>query len=395
MNDTTSQRSFTQLFFICWSTMVAVTVIITVLMANVEVLQKLYAGVYVLLTFFAVGVISIAVLMLVEKIHTIPLMNYILISLTVFTWSFAYANITLSLKLWTLLAWFVALAFATTALILGYKLKRQKKKVNMTIVYVTIGLGALSCILLIIGHFTQTTVRIVSGVTFGLTFILMLYLTGQAMQRNTEKLMTSVISIWAAFISWMEVVLLYLSTWIRGGTMNSTEMNNMFLLQILKYTTTSIGMEHGDISDVNLIAAFIAIVICLLLLILLFINKQFNFLSQPFAFALITLMVILWLTADSFLCCSDNLIAQNTFIGVSLTVHALVGFVATYVAKLSVSNCVALLTAATVAFFAGVLFSVLGSADYFFHWFAGACWGCTSAIITFIIVNQINWSKKK
>uniref|UniRef100_A0AA85IZV3 Uncharacterized protein n=1 Tax=Trichobilharzia regenti TaxID=157069 RepID=A0AA85IZV3_TRIRE len=172
MNDTTSGRRFILLFFICWYVMVAATMTITVLVANLEVLQKLYCGVYITLIFFAIGVISIAVLMLVTKIHAIPLMNYILISVTVLTWSFAYADITIFLKLWTLLAWLIALAFATIAVILGFKLKRQKKKVNMIILYVAIGLGVLSSILLIVQHFTQKIPVIVPGVIFGLTVIL-------------------------------------------------------------------------------------------------------------------------------------------------------------------------------------------------------------------------------
>nr|CAH8864258.1 unnamed protein product [Trichobilharzia regenti] len=175
--------------------------------------------------------------------------------------------------------------------------------------------------------------------------------------------------------------------------MNSTEINNM-LRQIFKYTTST-EMEHGDISDVHLIVAFIAVVICMLTLILLFIDRQFHFLPQPFAFALITLMVLLWLIADSFLCCSNNLKALNAFIGVSVTVHVLVGFAATYVKKINLNYCISLLTLATAMFFAGVVCFFLGSADHVFHWLAGACWSATSAIVTFIVVNQINWSMKK
>uniref|UniRef100_A0AA85IUP0 Uncharacterized protein n=1 Tax=Trichobilharzia regenti TaxID=157069 RepID=A0AA85IUP0_TRIRE len=160
--------------------------------------------------------------------------------------------------------------------------------------------------------------------------------------------------------------------------MNSTEMNNMFG-QIFKYGASYV-MKNGYISNRYSDIALVLMVMCLLLLILLSVNNQCKFLPQPFAFVLITLMVVLWLIAYSLLCSNHNLVELNTYLGVSIAVHTIVGFVATYVGKLSVSYCVKLLKVATVAFICGAVFSVLNNITFVFDCLTGICWGVTSDI---------------
>nr|CAH8864228.1 unnamed protein product [Trichobilharzia regenti] len=94
-----SKTSFIEVYFVFCCIMVAVTVIITVLVANVGVLQYVFYILYVPITSLVVGVISMAVLILFENFQKFPVMTYVLISLTVFSSSLSPP---LSLSPWTL-----------------------------------------------------------------------------------------------------------------------------------------------------------------------------------------------------------------------------------------------------------------------------------------------------
>ncbi|CAH8864647.1 unnamed protein product [Trichobilharzia szidati] len=397
MDEENPKKSFIEMYFVDCCILVAVTVIITVSVASLEVIGNLFSAVYVPIIFLAVGLISLAVVILVKKLQKIRGVNPVLILLTVFSWSFAAASLTKSLGLWTLLAWSAAIILAVSAVILGYVTERLTENVYMIIFYVAMLLAVIGGILFIFLHFFKRNIRdLAFGEFLATSLILILYLTGQTIQQYTKTEMISKISLWAAFISWVEVVLLYFSLSLVGGVhsnMNATEANNI-LKQIFEYAA-SIVMENDYVSDVYLNAASIAIVICLLLLTLLLINKRFKFLPRPIVYALIALMVLLWVTAYSLLCCNDNPVELNTFLGVSIAVHAIVGFVATYVGKLGVANCVTLMIVAIVAFIGGAVFSTLHYIDHLFEYMAAICWGGTSAIILFVVVNRIHWSKKK
>uniref|UniRef100_A0AA85J4I3 Uncharacterized protein n=1 Tax=Trichobilharzia regenti TaxID=157069 RepID=A0AA85J4I3_TRIRE len=86
--------------------------------------------------------------------------------------------------------------------------------------------------------------------------------------------------------------------------MNVTEVYNIFT-HTFEYSTSD-GSEHTYVSNEYIIATIVTIMMCLLLLILLFIEKQRNFPPKPFAYALAALMVMFnWMVGVFWSCCTS------------------------------------------------------------------------------------------
>ncbi|CAH8864645.1 unnamed protein product [Trichobilharzia szidati] len=191
--------------------MLVTTIIFTLLFANIKVLRKLDFPFYVSTALISVGALPATVLFIEEKIEDFLLVNYMLVALSVLISSLGVAYLTRFLRLWSLLAWLLAMFLADVAMKVGYSLMQMTHKGdNITIILIVVFI-LLGCLLLLPAFYLDYRVPgfILFSVFVGLGLILALFLAGQGLKLCYKRNEITFLPVKLALIIWALTILLY------------------------------------------------------------------------------------------------------------------------------------------------------------------------------------------
>nr|CAH8865038.1 unnamed protein product [Trichobilharzia regenti] len=213
VNGQTRARICLLQYVIFTSIMVVITMITTLLVANINTLQNLLSTWHISLALILFGAVFASVLILVQKVESQFPANYIFLLLTVLTSSCGIAGLTESFHLWTALSWSLAILLAVIAVLVGYKLRPLSRTGDNIMIILAFVLMLLGVILLASVYFSgyKVAAYIVFSVLFGLGLTVALFLTAQVLKLCSQKSRITSLPVKLALITWALIILLYLT----------------------------------------------------------------------------------------------------------------------------------------------------------------------------------------
>ncbi|CAH8865893.1 unnamed protein product, partial [Trichobilharzia szidati] len=162
--------------YIIWlCIMIATTMTMTLLVANIMELRELFHSyMYTSIALLFTGAFIAVLLILIPKLEVIFPLNYMLAVLSVLTSSCGLAVATSNVGLKSLMSWFLTILLTVICLIVGYKMRRFNQKGFYIMNYIISGFLLLSALLFFVLYYLQfrDAANTVFGVLLGLGLLL-------------------------------------------------------------------------------------------------------------------------------------------------------------------------------------------------------------------------------